>query len=76
VEIKTDEINVRVKFGPGHVEIDDEAKIEGDFKLFVPSAWVIDKSAMLAALRAKKKAGESPVIPGAHLGISEKLEIK
>jgi hypothetical protein len=74
--IKSAEMSVRVKFGPGHVEIDDEAKIEGDYKLFVPSAWAIDKVAMLAALRAKKSAGEAAVIPGAHLGISEKLEIK
>jgi len=76
LDIMTPEIRVRIKLGSGHVEIDDEALVPSDYRLFVPSTWTLDKASLRADLLAKKKAGEATVVPGAHLGYSEKLEIK
>jgi len=76
LDVNTPDIRVRIKLGSGHVEIDDETLIPEDYRLFVPSSWSLDKAGLRADLLAKKKAGEPTLLPGAHLGYSEKLEIK
>ena len=73
-DVNTPEMHVKISVGTGAVEITDPTKIPEKF-FHVVSSVELSKSELRDALLALKKAGEPPMVDGAHLVFNEKLKV-
>jgi hypothetical protein len=73
-DVNTPEMRVRISTGTGSVEITDSTKIPDKFFKVVKSIE-LNKAELRDELLKMKKAGEPPMVEGAHLVFNEKLKV-
>ena len=73
-DVNTPEMRVKISVGSGAVEITDPTKIPEKF-FHVVTSVELSKSELREALLDMKKAGEPPIMDGAHLVFNEKLKV-